>query len=125
MGMSGFYDLHFEFYRTRRLRYLYLVRDPRDVAMTFMKTPVGDCHRHAIVTKWTKLQHHALRIVNDFPELIYKLNYENKHIFKNKGIAVKNVYNFVGERRFGGVKRQAIFLCMYKTEDIINRAKNG
>jgi hypothetical protein len=38
MGMSKFHDLLLEFYGKKRLRYVYLVRDPRDVAMSFMKT---------------------------------------------------------------------------------------
>jgi serine/threonine protein kinase len=38
MGMSKFHDLLLEFYGEKRLRYIYLVRDPRDVAMSFMKT---------------------------------------------------------------------------------------
>lgn len=38
MGMSKFHDLLLEFYGAKRLRYIYLVRDPRDVAMSFMKT---------------------------------------------------------------------------------------
>lgn len=42
MGMSMFHDELLEFYGKERLRYLYLVRDPRDVCLSFMKTPVGD-----------------------------------------------------------------------------------
>mmetsp|Transcript_10958 Transcript_10958/g.15370 ORF Transcript_10958/g.15370 Transcript_10958/m.15370 type:complete len:411 (-) Transcript_10958:821-2053(-) len=38
MGMSVFHDLLLEFYGEQRLRYIYLVRDPRDVAMSFMRT---------------------------------------------------------------------------------------
>jgi serine/threonine protein kinase len=38
MSMSKFHDLLLEFYGEKRLRYIYLVRDPRDVAMSFMKT---------------------------------------------------------------------------------------
>jgi serine/threonine protein kinase len=38
MGISQFHDILLEFYGEKRLRYIYLVRDPRDVAMSFMKT---------------------------------------------------------------------------------------
>lgn len=38
MGMTKFHDTLLEFYGESRLRYIYLVRDPRDVAMSFMKT---------------------------------------------------------------------------------------
>jgi hypothetical protein len=38
MGISQFHGILLEFYGEKRLRYIYLVRDPRDVAMSFMKT---------------------------------------------------------------------------------------
>jgi hypothetical protein len=38
MGMSSFHDLLLEFYGEKRLRYIYLIRDPRDVAMSFVRT---------------------------------------------------------------------------------------
>jgi hypothetical protein len=38
MGMSKYHDLLLQFYGERRLRYIYLVRDPRDVAMSFIQT---------------------------------------------------------------------------------------
>ena len=38
MGMSYYHDILLEFYGEGRLRYIYLVRDPRDVAMSFIKT---------------------------------------------------------------------------------------
>ena len=38
MGMGNFHDLLLEFYGPERLRYIYLIRDPRDVAMSFMNT---------------------------------------------------------------------------------------
>jgi len=38
MGMSVFHDLLVEYYGEQRLRYIYLVRDPRDVAMSIMRT---------------------------------------------------------------------------------------
>lgn len=38
---------------------------------------------------------------------------------------MKGIYDFIGERRFGGVKRQASVLCMDRTEDLINGAKKG
>ena len=40
MGMSAYHKSLLKFYGQRRLRYIYLVRDPRDVAMSFMNTPV-------------------------------------------------------------------------------------
>lgn len=48
MGMSKYHDMLLTFYGKERLRYIFLVRDPRDVTLSFMKTPVGDCHPYAI-----------------------------------------------------------------------------
>ena len=106
MGMSQHHKYLLEFYGTERLRYIYLVRDPRDVAMSFMKTPVGDCHYYSITKKWTKLQDHALKILEADPSIICKVHYEE--ILENKEAMVGKVYNFIGERRFGGIKRQAV-----------------
>jgi len=100
-----------------------LVRDPRDVAMSFMKTPVGDCHYHSIVSKWTKLQHKALHIMETNPDIVHKIHYES--ILANKTETVKGVYKFIGERRFGGVQKQASVLFMTPDEDLIGGAKNG
>jgi serine/threonine protein phosphatase PrpC len=84
---------------------------------------VGDCHYHAIITKWTKLQGHALRIVEECPDIVHKVHYES--ILGDKENVVKEVYGFIGERRFGGIKRQASVLFMDPTEDLINGAKMG
>jgi serine/threonine protein phosphatase PrpC len=84
---------------------------------------VGDCHYHAIVAKWTALQGHALRIVEEYPNLVHKVHYES--ILQDKESVVKGIYTFIGERRFGGVKRQASVLFMSPAEDLINGAKTG
>jgi hypothetical protein len=72
MGMSQFHDILLTFYGPERLRYIYLVRDPRDVTLSFMKTPVGDCHPYTIAKKWAKLQRFALQILSQTPELLHQ-----------------------------------------------------
>ncbi len=123
MGMSNYHDWLLEFYGEKRLRYVYLVRDPRDVAMSFMKTPVGDCHYHAIAKKWANLQGAACKILRETPKLLHKLHYED--MLRDKKNAVKKVYDFIGERHFGGVKRQASVLLMKTSEDLIGSANKG
>jgi hypothetical protein len=76
MGMSNYHDWLLEYYGEKRLRCVYLVRDPRDVSMSFMKTPVGDCHYYAIAKKWAKLQSTAFRILKEVPYLLHKVHYE-------------------------------------------------
>ena len=82
MGMSAYHTSLLKFYGKRRLRYIYLVRDPRDVAMSFMKTPVGDKHHYAIVKKWAKLQDQAIAILEDTPDIIINIKYEE--LLENK-----------------------------------------
>lgn len=38
---------------------------------------------------------------------------------------MNEIYNFIGERRFGGIKRQATVIFMKDNEDLINGAKSG
>jgi len=123
MGMSNYHDWLLEYYGEKRLRYVYLVRDPRDVSMSFMKTPVGDCHYYAIAKKWAKLQSTACRILKEVPHLLHKVHYEAMLI--DKKAAVKKIYEFIGERHFGGVKRQASVLLMKTSEDLIGSANKG
>jgi serine/threonine protein phosphatase PrpC len=84
---------------------------------------VGDCHYYSIIDKWTKLQEYGLRILEECPTLVHKVHYES--ILQDKANVVKGIYVFIGERRFGGVKRQASVLYMKPTDILINGAMNG
>mmetsp|Transcript_21242 Transcript_21242/g.30049 ORF Transcript_21242/g.30049 Transcript_21242/m.30049 type:complete len:524 (-) Transcript_21242:296-1867(-) len=86
-------------------------------------SPVGDCHYFAIAEKWTKLQTHALRIIDQCPHLVHQIHYED--ILEDKGSTVQKLYDFIGERRFGGIKRQASVLFMAPVEDLLDRSRNG
>ena len=103
MGMSKFHNELLVYFGVDRLRYIYLVRDPRDVAMSFMKTPVGDCHYYAIVTKWCRLQDQVLPILRDTPDLILLVRYES--LLVNKEKVVEEICEFIGKRRFGKTMR--------------------
>ena len=87
MGMSAYHTSLLKFYGKGRLRYIYLVRDPRDVAMSFMKTPVGDKHYYAIVKKWAKLQEQAIAILEAVPDIIFHIKYED--LLENKEDAIR------------------------------------
>ena len=123
MGMSKFHDLLLTFYGEKRLRYIYLVRDPRDVAMSFMKTPVGDCHYYQIVSKWTNLQRCALSIVQQHPDLVHQVHYED--MLKDEASVIEEIYKFIGERRFGGVQRQASVLCIKPLDQCLQNSRRG
>ena len=96
MGMSQFHDILLSFYGKERLRYIYLVRDPRDVCLSFMKTPVGDCHPYAIAKKWSRLQNFAATILHETPDLIHQVCYEE--VLGDKEAQVAKVVEFMGAR---------------------------
>ena len=113
MGMSAYHKYLMQFYGEERLRYIYLVRDPRDVAMSFMKTPVGDCHWYAITKKWVNLQEKAIHVLEDTPELVHVVHYEE--LLAGKDVVVETIYDFIGARRFGGVTRQAVSRIIFSS----------
>ena len=123
MGMSKFHNLLLEFYGESRLRYIYLVRDPRDVAMSFMKTPVGDCHYYSIASKWTELQKSALHIIKTYPNIIHQVHYEQ--ILKEKKSTISKIYDFIGERRHGGIRRQSTVLNIRPIDECLTRSQHG
>ena len=104
MGMSKYHDMLLTMYGPERLRYIYLVRDPRDVTLSFMRTPVGDCHPYMVAKKWAKLQDHALYIKAKNPELLHEVKYED--VIKDKVTEVGKINDFIGQRRTGKVMRR-------------------
>lgn len=64
-----------------------------------------------------------MNIVEQYPHLIHKIHYEQ--ILEDKQSTVKGIYDFIGERRFGGIKRQASVMFMNATEELIDGAKDG
>jgi serine/threonine protein kinase/serine/threonine protein phosphatase PrpC/uncharacterized membrane protein YfcA len=123
MGMSKYHDMLLQYYGEHRLRYVYLVRDPRDVAMSFMKTPVGDCHYYAIVTKWCALQDAVLPIIDTHPHLLLKVHYEE--LLSDKENTIKKIYDFIGKRRFGMGQRRGSVLGLDDVSTLIANAKHG
>lgn len=123
MGMSEFHAVLLNFYGPGRLRYIYLVRDPRDVAMSFMKTPVGDCHYHAIVSKWCRLQKLVIPIMEQMPAIIKEVRYEA--LLKDKQAVLADLYEFIGARRAGNLLRLGSVLAMESQEQQTEKAKGG
>jgi len=123
MGMSKFHDMLLQYYGEHRLRYVYLVRDPRDVAMSFMKTPVGDCHYFPIITKWCGLQDAVLPIMETHSHLLLKVHYEE--LLSDKENTIKKIYDFIGKRRFGMGQRRGSVLGLEDVGTLIGNAKHG
>lgn len=123
MGMSQFHELLLSFYGKERLRYIYLVRDPRDVCLSFMKTPVGDCHPYVIAKKWAKLQNFAAHILQDTPELIHQVCYEE--VLGNKEAQVAKIVKFMGARNVCRSMRRGSIIAIKTEEEVVSSARVG
>ncbi|WP_184542061.1 sulfotransferase family protein [Mucilaginibacter sp. FT3.2] len=61
-----------------KLKYIYLYRDGRDVALSFQKAVVGDKHIYHIARQWKKDQDACLALAKQVPAArFFSLNYEN------------------------------------------------
>jgi hypothetical protein len=61
-----------------KLKYIYLYRDGRDVALSFQKAVVGDKHIYNIAKQWHKDQEACLTLAREVPaDRFFSLNYEN------------------------------------------------
>ena len=78
---------------------------------------------YSIVKKWVKLQLHAMHILENSPDLLHLVKYED--ILYNKEEIVADIHDFIGDRRFGGVTREASVLAIVPVAQSINQAKNG
>ena len=123
MGISQSHDLLLSFYGKERLRYIYLYRDPRDVCLSFMKTPVGDCHPYAIAKKWAKLQNFAARILHETPDLVHLLSYES--ILGDKASQVAKILTFMGEREVSRAMRRGSIIASKNDIEVASGAKKG
>lgn len=107
----------------QRLRYIYIARDPRDVCLSFAKTPVGDCHPYAVASKWAKLQDHAARVLEECPELCAQVHYEDLLVDSER--EVTRLVEFMGERRASRMMRQASAIGFKSGNEIADGAKSG
>lgn len=123
MGMSQFHDYLLSFYGKERLRYIYLVRDPRDVCNSFMRTPVGDCHPYAISKKWAKLQNYSARILHETPDLIHQVCYEE--VLGNKHGQVAKIVEFMGARDVCRSMRRGSIVAIKSEKEVVTGAKKG
>jgi hypothetical protein len=57
-------------------KYIYLYRDGRDVALSFMKAVIGDKHPYVIAQKWAELQRLCLSEREQAPERVFSICYE-------------------------------------------------
>jgi len=123
MGMSQYHDMLLRFYGKERLRYIYLFRDPRDVTLSFVKTPVGDCHPYVIAKKWARLQRYALRILSETEDLVHQVRYED--ILLDKATQVSAINEFIGSRAESTTLRRGSVVVLRDDNEVVESAKTG
>ena len=89
--------------------------------MSFMKTPVGDCHYHAILTKWCRLQKLVIPIMEQMPAIIKEVRYEA--LLKDKQAVLAGLYEFIGARHSGNLLQLGSVLAMESQEQQTEKAK--
>ena len=88
-----------------------------------MKTPVGDCHPYAIITKWCKLQNSAMHILHTNPDLIHQVCYEE--VLGDKKHQVAKVVEFMGARDVCRSMRRGSIIVIKDENDVVSGAKKG
>ncbi|EGD74187.1 hypothetical protein PTSG_06197 [Salpingoeca rosetta] len=75
MNYSKHADKLVDYYGSR-VKFIYLYRDPREVALSFTKAIDGEKHVYAIAKKWAKLQDHVQHVLQTYPKQVIKVSYE-------------------------------------------------
>lgn len=65
----------FEYYDD--LKVIYLVRDPRDVVLSFKTSNVGRYHPYFNAKRWTEEQEKGLQLLEDRPTDVHRIRYED------------------------------------------------
>lgn len=77
-----------------RLHYIYLVRDPREVCLSFKKAPIGDSHLFVIAEKWKKLQQNVFDLIEKVSkDKMYLISYES--LLKDKEAELQALSGFL------------------------------
>lgn len=77
------------------LKYIYLYRDGRDVALSFQKAIVGEKHPYHIAKQWHEDQQACLRLTDRIPsERLFMLNYEQ--LIRDPEQTIRQLCAFLG-----------------------------
>lgn len=74
-------------------KYIYLYRDPRDVALSFSKAVIGEKHPYFIAKQWNELQNLCLAQLDENKDSMFAISYEN--LLKNPEQMVKDLCTFL------------------------------
>ena len=75
-------------------KYLFLIRDGRDVAMSFRKAPIGPKHPYVAGRQWAQMQQTLLAWEARVGERLLRIRYED--LLQNQAAEVQRVCNFLG-----------------------------
>lgn len=74
-SMWDYLDEAFEHYED--LKIVYLVRDPRDVVLSFKNSNVGQYHPYFNAKRWQEEQEAGLNLLKERPDTIHRIRYED------------------------------------------------
>ncbi|MBN4080555.1 sulfotransferase [Beggiatoa alba] len=95
LGYINYFD-EFEEYFSKDMRYIYIYRDGRDVALSFTKAFAGQKHYYFIAQEWFKTQRLALKLKLRLPpSRFYSVRYES--LIKDPEQTCKGIAEFIGQ----------------------------
>lgn len=99
-------------------KYIYLYRDPRDVALSFMKAVIGEKHPYFIAKQWNHLQELCITQMNwHGTESIFPVSYEG--LLAKPEATVKNLCQFLN------IKFSNKMLDFHKSKEAERSAKSS
>ncbi len=99
-------------------KYIYLYRDPRDVALSFTKAVIGEKHPYFIAKQWNKLQELCIAQMNwHGTENIFPISYEE--LVKDPEDIVQNLCQFLG------IEFSSKMLDFHKSKEAERSAKSS
>ena len=76
-------------------RFIWLVRDPRDVAASSRKSVFSPCHPVLTARLWRKQQAEAIELMERHPEAVHRLRYED--LLTDSETTIRTLCDFLGE----------------------------
>lgn len=91
------------------LKIVYLVRDPRDVVLSFKTSNVGPYHPFYAARRWQAEQDQGLELLEDRPDVVHRVRYED--LLRDPEAIARELCEFLG------LEYEPEMLYYYDTED--------
>lgn len=100
-------------------KFIYLVRDGRDVAASMLRKKLHEKHVYFVARRWRNDQVKCLQYMSDpiFSKNIIVIHYED--LIENSGSVINSLSNFIG------IKFEESMLEFYKNQDIKDHSKRS